>query len=162
MPGHIRRLLLILALAAIAGASAKYYLTDPSFGHYGHYRADSVPEIAAQQPRYQGPESCRQCHQDRVAFWQRGTHRYVKCELCHGPAARHPTNKAMHIPDNTITLCGSCHESLPARPNQVIRQIKLSEHMNGQACIECHNPHSPSHFTWEDIDESQMVEAGDG
>ena len=46
MPKHIVRLILILvAFLAIAYAGI-VFLTDPSFYRFGHYRADSVPELA--------------------------------------------------------------------------------------------------------------------
>jgi len=150
MPKHIVRLLLILGVAAVAAVTAKAYFTAPSFGLYGHYRAASVPEIAAQKPRFMGPEYCRQCHVERVAFWGEGKHATVKCEICHGPAEGHPAISKLRIPIQTVQLCGSCHASMPARPGTV-RQVVISEHMGDQACIECHNPHSPTNFRWDDI-----------
>jgi len=151
MPRHIQRLLLILAASAIAAIFAKAYFTVDSFGLFGHYRADSVEEIAAQQPKYQGVAYCRQCHLQRVAFWSQGKHQGVKCEICHTAAAGHPTRRKLPVPADTVSLCGSCHEAMPSRPAASIKQVVITSHMGDQACIECHTPHSPTHFTWDDI-----------
>ena len=54
MPKHIVRLIALLAGGLALGLAAKWYFTAPSFYEYGHYRADSVPQIAAQEPVFQG------------------------------------------------------------------------------------------------------------
>lgn len=151
MPKHIRRLLLVIVTTGVALFAAKLLLTDTSFGRFGHYRADSVPEIASQSVRLKSIAYCQQCHAGRVNFWKQGVHHTVKCEVCHGLAAGHPENRPMPLPKQTVSLCGSCHEALPARPATSIKQVVIKEHMGEQACIECHNPHAPNHFTWEDI-----------
>ena len=154
MPKHIRRLLLILGIIAIAAIAAKVFFTASSFGVFGHYRADSVPEIAAQKSKYQGVKYCQQCHTQRVSFWTKGKHQTVKCEICHGPAIGHPAKRNLPVPSKIVVLCSSCHEALPSRPQTSIKQVIIAEHMGKQACIDCHNPHSPTHFKWDDIQES--------
>jgi cytochrome c553 len=131
---------LLFAYAAIV------YLTDPSFYRFGHFRADSVPELAAGEPKFRGPEYCSNCHIDRHAEWSQGTHAKVKCEVCHGPAADHPATGKLPIPDDPVKLCTTCHEAMPARPDSQ-PQIVLAEHPfpsdTPVVCINCHNPHSP-------------------
>lgn len=150
MPKHIRRLLTLLIVAAIAGLTAKEWLRDTSFGRFGHYRANAVPEIAAQKPKHRGADSCRSCHARRVAFWHEGRHNRVQCEICHTAAYDHP-KRHLSIPSQPVRLCGSCHEALPSHPASSIRQVVIKDHMGEQSCIECHNPHSPTHFRWEDV-----------
>ena len=55
MPKHIVRLIVLIVAFGAAALLAKSYFTVESFYQYGHYRADSVPEIAAQEPVYQTP-----------------------------------------------------------------------------------------------------------
>jgi len=161
MPEHIKRLLVMMAVALLLAVVAKAYFTADSFGIYGHYRADSVPEIANQTPVYQGQQSCKQCHMERHAVWSQGRHQSVSCESCHGAAADHPRSGKLLVPNNTVRLCAACHESMPARPARH-PQIVIKEHAGEQSCVECHNPHSPLHFRWEEgqILGKQLVYSG--
>jgi len=78
MPKHILRLVtLILGLLAVA-LIAKPFLTVESFYKYGHYRANSVPEIASQQPVYQTARYCRDCHSERLAQWSANSHKTIR------------------------------------------------------------------------------------
>ena len=155
LPKHIVRLLLVLGFALLVALVAKAYLTDPSFYKYGHYRADSVPELASGEPVYKGFEYCLGCHEQRKADWSIGAHVAVQCEVCHGtnrevclnPNQKHPESPKTIIPADTIRLCTTCHLSLPARPAEQ-PQIILGQHPfpdeETPQCYTCHNPHSPS------------------
>ncbi|MFQ5773648.1 MAG: c-type cytochrome [Kiloniellaceae bacterium] len=142
MPKHGRRIILLIVVFLALGIAAKSYFTTESFYRYGHYRADSVPEIAAATPRYKGPAYCEQCHGERHAEWSAGVHKVVKCEVCHGPAGEHPQSGKLPIPTDTVRLCTLCHEAMPARP-AAQPQIDVAEHAGAQQCVACHNPHSP-------------------
>lgn len=54
IPSHIIRLVFIIVFVGSVAIAAKIYFTPESFGVYGHYRADSVTEIAATTPIYRG------------------------------------------------------------------------------------------------------------
>ena len=142
MPKHIFRLILLIVGFAVVAAIAIPLLTDKSFYRYGHYRADSVPEIAALKVVYQTPRYCQTCHAERYAQWSAGNHKTVICEVCHGPAQGHPENGKLPIPTDTVKLCTLCHEAMPGRP-ATQPQIQVAQHSGGQQCNICHNPHSP-------------------
>jgi cytochrome c553 len=144
MPKHIARLiLLIVAFGAIA-LFAKSYFTKDSFYQFGHYRGDSVAEIAAQVPAFQTPKACQSCHAPRVSEWSGANHKTVICEVCHGAAPGHPQTLKATIPTDTLRLCTQCHEKMAGRPLTSIRQIDSSaHHANASQCISCHNPHAP-------------------
>lgn len=131
-----------MAAFGVAAYAAKVFFTAESFYRYGHYRADSVREIAAQQPVYQTPGYCKTCHSERVALWSANNHKTVTCEVCHGAAQGHPQNGKLPIPSDTVKLCTLCHEAMPGRP-RTQPQINVSQHTGGQQCIACHNPHAP-------------------
>ncbi len=142
MPKHIIRLIsLILGLMVIA-VIAKPFLTVDSFYRFGHYRADSVPEIAAKEPVFQTARYCQACHTARHAQWSASNHKSVTCEICHGAAQGHPQNGKLPIPKDTAKLCTLCHEAMPGRPSTQ-PQIEVATHSPGQQCSVCHNPHSP-------------------
>lgn len=171
MPKHIVRLSLLLFAMVMAGLSAKAFFTVDSFYEYGHYRADSVREIAAPQPAYQGPAYCSQCHAERHTQWSGHGHKTVKCEICHGPARTHPIDpkdagKTFKLPrpsaEDTKTLCVLCHLKLTARPQRDppqqpwdpavgksvpwakgVSQVVPEEHSGGAPCLMCHDPHQP-------------------
>ena len=147
MPKHIVRLIILMVIFLAAGLIAKSYFTVESFYKYGHYRADSVPEIAAQEPAYQTPRYCQTCHSERHAQWSANNHKTVTCETCHGAAQGHPQEKAkLPIPADAVKLCTLCHEAMPGRP-RTQPQIQVAQHnpyvSSGQQCTACHNPHAP-------------------
>jgi len=146
MPTHIFRLLCLIFGSLIVMVVAVPILTVSSFHKYGHYRADSVPEIAAQEPVYQTARYCLTCHTQRVAQWSANSHKSVTCEVCHGAAQGHPKNGRLPIPKDTVKQCTLCHEAMPGRP-RTQPQIEVAKHnpyaSSGQQCAACHNPHSP-------------------
>jgi len=142
MPKHIARLLVLIAVFLAAGLLAKRYFTAESFYEYGHYRADSVPEIAAQAVVFQTPRYCQSCHGERHAQWSANSHKTVICEVCHGAAQGHPQNGKLPIPADARKLCSLCHEAMAGRP-ATQPQVDPAQHSGGQQCVVCHNPHAP-------------------
>lgn len=142
MPKHIVRLLALIAVLGAGAWAAKSYFTVDSFYEFGHYRGDSVPEIAAMQPVFQTPRYCEPCHAERVALWSANNHKTVICEVCHGAAKGHPANGKLPIPSDTRKLCTLCHEAMAGRPGAQ-PQIDVAAHAGDQQCIVCHNPHAP-------------------
>jgi cytochrome c553 len=146
MPTHIFRLVCLILGFLIVAVIAKPILTVDSFYKFGHYRANSVPEIAAQEPVFQTARYCLTCHTQRVALWSANSHKTVTCEVCHGAAQGHPKNGKLPIPKDAVKLCTLCHEAMPGRP-RTQPQIDVAKHnayaSSGQQCVACHNPHSP-------------------
>ena len=163
MPRHIVRIILLMVAFGVVGYAAKRYFTVDSFYEYGHYRGDSVAEIASDKPKYKGAAYCESCHAGRFAEWSKGVHnsvdrgKVVECETCHGAAGGrdirgmfehlatgtdHPNNLKLVVPAETPKLCTLCHERMPGRPAQQ-PQIVVADHAGTQQCTACHNAHSP-------------------
>lgn len=163
MPKHISRLILLIVTLGAAAYAAKVYFTADSFYLYGHYRGNSVAEIASEKPKFKGSDYCRTCHAERYAEWSKGVHhsvdlgKAVQCEVCHGAAGGrdtggrfehvatgvdHPTSGKLAVPADSTKLCPICHEKTPGRPVEQ-RQIVIAEHAGTQQCTACHNAHSP-------------------
>ncbi|MDH5578541.1 MAG: cytochrome c [Betaproteobacteria bacterium] len=142
MPKHVVRLIALLVGSLALGLTAKWYFTADSFYEYGHYRANSVPEIAGQAAAFQGAGYCQSCHGERHAQWSASNHKSVTCEVCHGAAQDHPQKGKLPIPADARKLCTLCHEKMAERP-RTQPQIVSAEHGAGQQCIVCHNPHAP-------------------
>lgn len=144
MPTHIFRLICLMVAFLVVAVIGKSILTVDSFYRFGHYRANSVPEIAAQEPTFQTARYCLSCHTERVAVWSANSHKSVTCEVCHGAAQGHPSNGKLPIPKDAVKLCTLCHEAMPGRP-RTQPQIDPVKHnaSGGQQCTACHNPHSP-------------------
>ena len=143
--------LLRVAAAFIAAIAiflfARAYLTPPSFGAIGHYRADSVDEIKALPLHYAGQKECSKCHKDQARDKALAGHRTINCESCHGPAAEHikaPAKAKLDKPaeKDMREFCGVCHSKNISRPKG-FKQQNLYEHNPGMACTQCHNPHKP-------------------
>jgi hypothetical protein len=142
MPKHVIRLLLLIGAFVVVAIVVRSYLIPDSFYVFGPYRADSVREIAADTPKFKGPDYCQACHEERHVEWSAGVHKTVKCEVCHGAAGDHPANGKLPVPTETVKLCTLCHEAMPARP-AAQPQIVVAEHAGTTQCITCHNPHFP-------------------
>lgn len=172
MPKHIARLWLLVAVLAVVALTAKHFFTDKSYYAYGHYRGDSVAEIASDVPRFRGNEYCKTCHAQQYAAWSGSLHnqpdigKHVKCEVCHGPVGQHPSREQAPLSvDERIALgskapvgpvtaggklplpkdrtkCIQCHEAMPGRP-VAQRQVALAAHAGTEQCTACHDPHSP-------------------
>ena len=163
MPKHIARLIFLMVAFGAAAYAAKVFFTADSFYRYGHYRGDSVAEIASDKPKFKGSDYCQSCHAERFAEWSAGVHhgvdvgKVVQCEVCHGAAgardikgkfehvstgADHPASRKLAVPTDSLKLCPICHEKMPGRPAEQ-KQIVIATHAGTQQCITCHNPHSP-------------------
>ena len=168
VPKHIARLLAVLVVAAVLAYAAKQFFTPASFYQYGHYRGDSVAEIASDKPKYGTPKNCERCHAAIYAKWSQGVHhkpeqgKIVKCEVCHGPSSsrdvkglfdnvatgdEHPAKLKMSIPVDRVRQCTLCHEKMPGRPAEQ-RQIDIEAHAGKEPCTLCHDPHAPRDFAF--------------
>src|SRR3970040_2345116 len=134
---------MLIAGSLALGLTAKWYSPADSFYETGHYRADSVPEIAAQEPAFKTAGYCQGCHGVRHAQWSANNHKTVACETCHGAARGHPEEKGkLPIPADARKLCTLCHERMAGRP-RTQPQIDVAQHGAGQHGGVCHHPHSP-------------------
>ena len=143
MPKHIKVLLMLLALLALAFAGGKWFFTPASFWAYGHYRAASVDEIASAKPKFLEPAAFSATYPKQYATWSDGIHKVIKCQDCHlaqlDPQA---TGGALPTPRDSLKLCPICHQRIAGRP-ATQPQIDLASHYRGQQCVSCHDPHSP-------------------
>jgi cytochrome c553 len=142
MPKHITRLLTLMGAALVLALIARWFLIPDSFYRFGHFRANSVTEIAAREPAFQGAGYCATCHSERHAEWSANNHKSVACETCHGAAKGHPENGKLPIPADTVALCTLCHEAMPGRP-PTQPQVVVAQHAANQQCKTCHNAHTP-------------------
>lgn len=135
---------IIFAAALVGLILIRYLLVPPTFGKYGHYRANAVDDVAALPIVYAGVEVCRDCHDDIYELKMNSNHRGVSCEVCHGPAAGHVEAPDEITPDapRGRTLCPLCHDFDGARPTG-FPQILADRHNPGKPCMTCHEPHNP-------------------
>jgi len=154
MPKHIFRLLVVFAVVAIVVFTAKQLLIPDSFYQYGHYRGDSVTEIASKLPKLQGSASCKECHQKEYEVWISGIHRKASrndevqgvvykygpgCEVCHtGPAGNHPSKEPMplSVEDSVTSIT---HPEIKVHPANVAgRKLMLTPQEMRGVCLNCH------------------------
>ncbi len=147
---HVFRALLVLVVALTVFILGRGFLVPKSYGLYGPYRADNVAEQARiRAPRHGGPESCAPCHAKQATERAAGSHKTVSCEVCHAPLSVHVVDgvvKAKMPLDRSYTLCARCHRKIAGRPEK-FPQVVLDQHVpvpvEGDVCLQCHNPHSP-------------------
>jgi len=141
---HLVRVAAVFLVGVTLFLCFRAWFVPKSFGEYGHYRGDSIAEIAALPVVHAGHETCEVCHQDVFELKKAGKHAGVNCEACHGPQAKHaddPGSVKPVLPD-TAVLCARCHEANSAKPKW-FPAVVTAEHSQGLPCNTCHTPHSP-------------------
>jgi hypothetical protein len=142
IPPQILRLVLLTVMIVGSYLVARAFLTPPSFGRYGWYRADALAEIAAREPVFAGKRACDECHSDILQKIALKEHRTLSCEACHGVSQEHANNPDRTPIKLTAYHCIRCHEANPSRPAW-FKQIVVKDHFSGK-CTECHLPHQPT------------------
>jgi hypothetical protein len=142
MPPQIIRLVLLTIGIVCAYFSARYFLVPPSFGQYGHYRANALQEIASRQPYWAGRRACDSCHGAIVQKLDKAEHKGLSCETCHGQSLAHVENPEVKLPKMSYGQCVRCHQASSSRPKW-LHQINVRNHYTG-LCSECHAPHQPN------------------
>jgi hypothetical protein len=96
--------------------------------------------------KYQGKDSCAECHKDKVKANRRGPHKRVECENCHGPGAGHPEEVELLPLNRDRAMCLRCHADLDY-PASAARSdmpaINDQRHKRNRECAGCHDPHDP-------------------
>jgi hypothetical protein len=141
---HLIRIALVFLAGVVIFIFVRGLIVPKSFGQYGHYRGDTLKDVAARTPLYAGREACETCHQEIADLKKTGKHAIVGCEACHGPLARHAEDPQAMVPvrPDTKVLCVKCHEANSAKPKH-FPQVISKEHAGDLACNTCHKPHTP-------------------
>ena len=141
---HLLRMAALFLAGIVVFVIARALFVPKGFGVYGHYRAGALADNAARPIVYAGRATCVECHADESGVWKAGKHARVGCEACHGALAAHAEDpsKVKGVRPNPKTLCLTCHSQNVAKPAK-FPQIDPKEHMEGNACSGCHDPHAP-------------------
>ena len=142
LPPQILRLVLLTLAIVGSYLVARAFLTPPSFGDLGWYRAEALVELRARPPVYAGKQACDECHSDQLQKLAKDAHKTLSCEACHGVSREHAENPDVLPVKLTGSHCIRCHEANPSRPAW-FKQIVVKDHYSGK-CTECHVPHQPA------------------
>ncbi len=147
------RILLLYIAGILIFFAARAVFVPPSFGELGHYRADSIEEIAKIQTKVGENFECFNCHVNEYVSWSVGKHKGISCMSCHGLLKAHAENPEKHEAKDDILgynaypsvteFCMSCHAKSPSKPKnfpQVTIEHGREENWN---CTKCHDPHDP-------------------
>ena len=116
-----------------------------------------IADFEAKPVIHGGADSCLPCHQKEVDGAKKGKHATNACEGCHGPVTAHVKDNAKFANatvDKSMDLCTRCHEKLQARPKEFpqivpgehlvkVGAISAGEAIPKDACLTCHDAHSP-------------------
>ncbi len=144
IPEQVQRLSVLVALL-IAGALVIRFVALPSrLVSTQLQRAAAVEREAAKPIRLAGSDACQMCHDEIRQTKEKGYHRNLACEGCHGPAVAHAEDPGAMKPvvPTGRSLCITCHAYDPSRPTG-FPQINPAVHNPLKSCATCHNPHDP-------------------
>lgn len=153
--GGSRGPLVAAALAAILIAlsiGARHIWVLGYFPFSRHLPAPKGGEPRGTRP-FQPVEDCPDCHQAAGDLHDRGPHRSILCEDCHGNAEEHVSGgeKVGDMPKSKsiAPLCSSCHremntlsESAP-KLNLEAHVVETGALFSSRICLDCHRPHDP-------------------
>ena len=140
---HLIRPALVFLAGLVIFLLVRSVVVPPSFGQFGHYRGDVLQEVRHRPVQYAGQKECGGCHSEVVEARDKGTHKTITCEACHGPAARHLADSDKKPAKLEVeALCTHCHEADSTKPKW-FRQVNAKEHSGGASCDGCHQAHSP-------------------
>lgn len=151
MKWHVLRPLFVaISLIAMILVARLFFVPDDFGIHgqnftYGYHRLSNIQEWKEFPVKYQGRETCVECHEKKVEYLNRSSHGPVECENCHGPAANHPDEVEFLPIDSSRELCLRCHAFLdyPNSSRAQLLSIEDKRHKRRRECVKCHNPHDP-------------------
>ena len=144
MPAQLKRLIPLFAIFIGLFIFVRHFLVPDSFGQFGHYRGNSLQEIASKEMVFASRESCYDCHDDMKARLENNEHSELSCVICHGPGLAHMDDPwdVEIVKMSGREFCGRCHNLNAARQMDVVFQVDIhTHHPEKENCIECHNPH---------------------
>jgi Cytochrome c7 and related cytochrome c len=142
--GHLFRLAAVFLVAFLLFLGVRRFVIPRSFGQYGHYRGNAIPEIASRPIHFAGHQACETCHTDVLDEMKGSKHAQVNCEACHGPLAKHADDPSVQPAKlDTAVLCVQCHAASAAKPKG-FPQVVAADHSGGLPCETCHKPHDPA------------------
>jgi hypothetical protein len=141
---HLLRVAGLFGAGLVLFVAARAVFVPKGFGDYGHYRSGALADVAARPVAYAGREACVECHTEEGDRLKGGKHKGVGCEACHGALAKHAADPSALKPvkPNAKTLCLTCHLTNVAKPVK-FPQVDPKSHMEGAACLTCHDQHAP-------------------
>jgi DnaJ-class molecular chaperone len=151
MKWHVLRpLWLAVGLLAVILVAREFLVPDdfgvhgPSFT-YNFYRLSNVDEWKNFPVKYQGRESCVECHEENVTALNASPHAPIECENCHGPAIGHPDDIEYLPIERAREHCLRCHGSLdyPHSARADLPNVSGAKHKRRRECVKCHYPHDP-------------------
>ena len=146
MMRHLARALMVLAgLVIMVFVVPRVIPASASLSNFGFHRKDAVKsseQWASLPVEYLQSSSCFDCHPTQYGAWEKGNHKNVACENCHGSARDHVANLTPLTTNRSRDLCGTCHEKVEGRPAS-FPQVDMGEMGGNAECVTCHSPHDP-------------------
>ncbi len=151
MPAQLNRILLLFIAFIGIFLLVRHFLIPETFGQYGHYRGESLIDVASREMTFADREDCYACHDDIQEKLENEMHAGLSCLICHGPGGTHVEDPQLGniTKESGREFCGRCHDINPARSMDVVFQVDINSHYTEKKdCIECHNPHT----LWEGME----------
>jgi len=144
IPEQVTRIAAVGAIIAAGAVGVRFYFVPQSYFSREVHQQTTVAREIAKPISFAGSLECRDCHDDVTAKMDRGYHKTLGCESCHGPGTGHvddPEGVKVFSPRDR-KFCPVCHAYDSARPTG-FPQITVNSHNPRQPCIKCHSPHDP-------------------
>jgi hypothetical protein len=146
----------LIALALGAALVTVVFLAR-NFWVLGYFPGSRLPSpggsAGAPGGAVRGDAGCPDCHDGIGDLHNRGPHRSLLCEDCHGAIEGHVRDGERVGPmpksGNIARLCSLCHREINAR-SETAPKLDLETHVvetgalfSDRTCLDCHLPHDP-------------------
>jgi hypothetical protein len=144
IPEQIKRLALVIAVIVAGVLLTRFFVIPRSLIARELHQSSTVERELAKPVKLAGSSVCGGCHEDEYVKKNKGFHKNLACEGCHGPAAQHAEDPGAMKPPapRDRKFCPLCHAYDASRPTG-FPQINPTVHNPLKPCIACHSPHDP-------------------
>lgn len=143
VPEQIKRLAVVIGVVIAGVITARYVILPSSLTDTRFHRESTVEREVAKNIAFAGASVCAACHVDKIDKKNKGYHKTVSCETCHGAARVHTGDPSIKpSAPKGRDFCALCHAYDLSRPTG-FPQINLVVHNPLKSCTTCHNPHDP-------------------
>jgi len=142
MPQQVVRLIIAFAIFVGIFFIARMFLVPATFGEFGHYRGNSLREIAALPVKYVDKKTCTGCHMHNANLLASDDHKNINCQICHGPGYKHNSyfeqNRDKFMVRDSLPDTWKVDSTRLTASIAVPDEFHMTRSQEREFCLKCH------------------------